>query len=115
MAKVHEVKPGFEKEFDLLADKKAKLSDEKNLAIEKAIEEVNLQFAEREKTIDDLLSLITIEVDEPDEKEVESTDDIEDSVEEAVEEPIEEVKVEEPVSNPQVNAQAFSPNQKLGF
>ena len=114
MAKVHEVKPGFEKEFDLLADKKAKLSDEKNLAIEKAIEGVNLQFAEREKTINDLLSLITVEVDEPDE-EVEHTDDIEPTVEEVVEEPIEEVKTEGPVFNSQVNAQAFSPNQKLGF
>ena len=115
MAKVHEVKPGFEKEFDLLVEKKSKLEDEKNQAIEKAKEEVNLQFAEREKTINDLLSIITIEVDEPDEEEVESTDDIEVSVDEAVEEPIEEVKAEEPISNPQVNAQAFSPNQKLGF
>lgn len=114
MAKLHEVKPGFEKEFDLLVEKKNKLAEEKDKAVSAAIAKVNEEFIERENTIQSLLSLITTEVEVADEVEAEVV--VEDEAE--VEEKIEEVQpeVEQPQPQPQPQPQAFSPNNgRLGF
>lgn len=64
--KVHEAKKGFEVEFDLLVKKKEDLSAEKEKAYAEAKAKIDADYAERETTIFQLLSLITDEVEADD-------------------------------------------------
>jgi methionine-rich copper-binding protein CopC len=102
-----EVKPGFEKEAELLLQKKEVLEKEKEKAIAEAIAKVELEFSEREKTIFSILELITEQVEVPDpEEEVKEEDTDEESSSETtvadlpVEEPT--VTVGEPISPSQI-------------
>lgn len=77
------VKQGFENEFESLMAKKSTINSEKEEAIQKAIFEVEERFKERETLIENLLSMISdeVEVETPDpevedsESEVEITED----------------------------------------
>ena len=60
---VKEVRPGFEREVELLMEKKEALEAEKSIALEEAIKKVNDEFAERENTIISILKLVTVEVE----------------------------------------------------
>ena len=75
------VKEGFENEFESLMSKKSTILVEKEVAIEKAIEEVNKRYLERECLIEDLLTMISdeVEVEVPDP--VVETEDCEPEVE----------------------------------
>ena len=69
------VKEGFEGEFESLMLKKSTLSSEKEEALQKAILEVEERFKDRENLIENLLSMISdeVEVETPDsEEEVEA-------------------------------------------
>ena len=97
---VKEIRPGFEKEVELLLQKKELLETEKKEAISEALKKVDEQFAEREETIISILKLITVEV------EVEVEDPVEEGQEpESTEEttPVEEV-------NPGHTGEAISPS-----
>ena len=82
-----QVKEGFENEFESLMAKKSTLSVEKEEAIQKAIEEVNQRYSEREGLIENLLTMISdeVQVEVPD-PEVESEELVESDSEEEVQE-----------------------------
>lgn len=61
---MREVKEGFEEEFESLMAKKEALERDKALAINEAIAEVEAKFADREKTIQSLLMMISVEVED---------------------------------------------------
>lgn len=95
---VKEIRPGFEKEVELLLQKKELLETEKKEAISEALKKVDEQFAEREETIISILKLITVEVE------------VEDPVEEGQEpESTEETTPVEEV-NPGHTGEAISPS-----
>ena len=78
---VKEIRPGFEKEVELLIGKKEALEAEKAKAIEEAIQKVNSEFAEREDTIISILKLVTVEVEVDDpQEEVEEVGEGQDEV-----------------------------------
>lgn len=61
--KVNEIRPGFEKEVELLLQKKEVLEQEKAKAKEEALKKIDEEFSEREETIISILKLVTIEVE----------------------------------------------------
>lgn len=84
-----QVKEGFENEFESLMAKKSTLSVEKEEAIKKAIEEVNQRYSEREGLIENLLTMISDEV------QVEVPDPEVESEESENDEAVEEVQADE--------------------
>lgn len=90
-----QVKEGFENEFESLMAKKSTLSVEKDEAIKKAIEEVNQRYSEREGLIENLLTMISdeVQVEVPD-PEVESEESVEAESEEVQDDEVEEETIE---------------------
>ena len=101
---VKEIKSGFEKEVELLLQKKEALEKEKEAAISEAVAKVEEEFSERENTIISILKLVTVEVEVPDtEEEAEEIKANSTESEGLTEQPAEEVK-------PSVS-EALSPSQ----
>lgn len=108
--KVYEAKVGFEAEFDSLVGKKDALAAEKEAAYAEAKAKVDAEFAEREDIINQLLTLITNEVETEVASEVEA---------EAVTEPVQEAEAEDvgsqveaqPVVEENVQEQPVQPGQ----
>lgn len=88
---------GFEKQFEEINEMKAKLDEEKELARQVALEQVELNFAERARKIDNVLAVIseTEEIEVPDEPVAEEEIATENSEEVSEEIPAEEVPAEE--------------------